>query len=563
MRLPDGVVFEDYASLAVSDDRIAVVSQASSALWVAPFSASTLELGIGTMYEFPRDGEGERVDCTVEGVSWLGDHLVFVSDRTKVATQDARCRAKDQSIHLFAIPATESAPASETEPAAVRVAIEVGGAEARVWLASPGKCWQKRRAESRSQFSRCWRCSNSGSRATTPCCDSPGSGSTKQASRLRSTPTPTGTWNERCASRRAIERLPVVHLDRDLDMLRPADRRVVAAFATSFSGRVAGLVVHDKPAMAARQAELVDGMRDLASQLGTSDNGPSVFLEYAAGHKLDWFVEVGELLEDLERVSMCIDVGHIGIRQARRHFAHGHPSLELASLHPGDARLPDLVDDVQAAVGTALPAVLDVTRSLGRLGKPVHFHLHDGHPLVPGLSDHFSFFMRVPIPFEHDHRTSLPPMYGPAGLAAIAVGRRRGIRCDRSVAHPGDPPSRGAPPARRRRRSLRALAGSHQCRADELLAERARRERRAARCSPPRRRPGHASSSTSSPSDRLGPCSSMRSGEGAPIVVSVAVVLGRRGCSSTHAEARSCPPRCRTWGEGPWPASSALGTIAA
>ena len=216
------------------------------------------------------------------------------------------------------------------------------------------------------------------------------------------------------------ERLPVVHLDRDLDMLRPADRRVVAAFATSFSGRVAGLVVHDKAAMAARQAELVDGMRDLASQLGTSDNGPSVFLEYAAGHELDWFVEVAELLEDLERVSMCIDVGHIGIRQARRHFADGHPSLELASLHPGDARLPDLVDDVQAAVGTALPAVLDVTRSLGRLGKPVHFHLHDGHPLVPGLSDHFSFFMRVPIPFEHDHRTSLPPMYGPAGLAAIA-----------------------------------------------------------------------------------------------------------------------------------------------
>ena len=118
-------------------------------------------------------------------------------------TQEARCREKEQSVHVFAIPASESAPASETEPAAVRVAIEVGGAE-RGLVPSAVKCWQKRRAESRSQFSRCWRCSNSGSTATTPCCDSPDSGSTKRASRLRSTPTPTGTWNERCASRRAM-----------------------------------------------------------------------------------------------------------------------------------------------------------------------------------------------------------------------------------------------------------------------------------------------------------------------------------------------------------------------
>src|SRR4029453_8934455 len=58
-------------------------------------------------------------------------------------------------------------------------------------------------------------------------------------------------------------------------------------------------------------------------------------------------------------------------------------------------------------------------RSLGRLGKPFHLHLHDGHPLIPGLSDHFSFLIRVPVPFEHHGRRSLDPLYGPAGLAAI------------------------------------------------------------------------------------------------------------------------------------------------
>ena len=79
----------------------------------------------------------------------------------------------------------------------------------------------------------------------------------------------------------------------------------------------------------------------------------------------------------------------------------------------------DLVADVQDAVRSALPHVLDVTRSLGRLGKHVHFHLHDAHPLVFDLRDHFSFLIRLPIPFSYQGRRSLSMMYGPGGLASI------------------------------------------------------------------------------------------------------------------------------------------------
>ncbi len=71
--------------------------------------------------------------------------------------------------------------------------------------------------------------------------------------------------------------------------------------------------------------------------------------------------------------------------------------------------------------GAALPAVLDLTRSLGSLGKPLHFHLHDGHPLVDGLQDHISFLERYPIPFEHHGRLSLEPLYGPAGLSRVVA----------------------------------------------------------------------------------------------------------------------------------------------
>ncbi len=217
-------------------------------------------------------------------------------------------------------------------------------------------------------------------------------------------------------------RLPVVHLDRGVDVLQARGRALVEQFAAGFAGRVAGLVVHDKAEMAARQDELVAGLRELDARLGDRQDSPYLFLEYAAGLEPGWFAALAEQLRDAERVSFCIDVGHVGIRQARRSFAREHPGLDLATLHPEDARLPDLVADVQRAVGSALPAVLELTGALGRIGKPLHFHLHDGHPLVPGLADHFSFLIEVPVPFSHEGRRSLRPMYGPAGLAAIVQG---------------------------------------------------------------------------------------------------------------------------------------------
>jgi hypothetical protein len=209
--------------------------------------------------------------------------------------------------------------------------------------------------------------------------------------------------------------LPVVHLGRQVNLLDERGRAVVQTFATRFAGRVAGLVVHDKAEMATRTGDLVAGI----GGLGLRPDGPVLFLEYAAGLALDWFVEVAERLRDVPQVGACVDVGHVGIAQARASFSRAHPGLDLAALHPGDARLPELAAEVQAAVASALPAVLELTRSLGQVGKPIHFHLHDGHPLIPGLSDHFSFLTRVPVPFDYQGRRSLDPLYGPAGLAAI------------------------------------------------------------------------------------------------------------------------------------------------
>jgi hypothetical protein len=215
-------------------------------------------------------------------------------------------------------------------------------------------------------------------------------------------------------------RPPTVHLSRQIDVLRPADRRAVADFARRFGGRVSGFVVHDRADLPGRLDELEAAAGELSDVLERS--GPArLFVEYAAGCEVAEFVETGRRLAGVERVGVCVDTGHVGIREARRHFARARPDagVDLAALVPDDPRLPDLVGDVQAAVAAGLTAVLELTTALADQGRAAHYHLHDGHPLVRGLADHRGFLTRLPVPFEHRGRRSLDPLYGPSGLAAI------------------------------------------------------------------------------------------------------------------------------------------------
>ena len=82
--------------------------------------------------------------------------------------------------------------------------------------------------------------------------------------------------------------------------------------------------------------------------------------------------------------------------------------------------------DVQAAVESALPAVLVLMETMGRSDKPIHFHLHDVHPLSTsspyGVSDHLSFLGEIPLSIGFRGQRSAPLMFGPQGLARI-VGK--------------------------------------------------------------------------------------------------------------------------------------------
>lgn len=111
IKLPKAVQFEDYASLDVDGRRVAVVSQATSALWTGVFQEDNWGfVDDGTIYPFPRNGAGEAVYCNMEGVAWITpSQIVVVSDKRRPGKQPGACEEKDQSIHVFSIPGAEGA----------------------------------------------------------------------------------------------------------------------------------------------------------------------------------------------------------------------------------------------------------------------------------------------------------------------------------------------------------------------------------------------------------------------------------------------------------------------
>src|SRR5262249_25433279 len=156
-----------------------------------------------------------------------------------------------------------------------------------------------------------------------------------------------------------------------------------------------GLVVHDQPETASRFDDYVAAVRDLDARLRELGPGPTVHIEYAAGVPTEAFVALFEAVRGRPRGSGCGDISHIGSRPVPRACDRLRPGEEVCHLKWHDPRLPGRVNDVQSACATALPVVCQAVAAIALLGKPLHFHLHDGHPSSTfsayGVSDHLSF----------------------------------------------------------------------------------------------------------------------------------------------------------------------------
>ena len=226
-----------------------------------------------------------------------------------------------------------------------------------------------------------------------------------------------------------------VHLPRDARLLEEKGRDLVCAFAGRFRDQPAGLLVHDQPELASRFDDYAAAVRALDAGLRRQGPGPVVHIEYAAGVPAEAFVALFEAVKDCPRVAACVDISHVGIRQCQRAYERLHPGEDVCHLKWNHPALPGRVGDVQSACATALPVVVQMVTALGRLGRPLHFHLHDGHPASTfsayGVSDHLSFDHDIPIAFRWRGGWTLPTLYGPLGLKRIVDEARRALPDER------------------------------------------------------------------------------------------------------------------------------------
>lgn len=97
--LPAKAAFEDYSGISVRGERVAVVSQQESALWVGRLKPDAWEfVDEGEVYAFPRRGTRLRYGA-LEGVAWIDDErLACVSD------QSLGGASLGESVHVFRLP---------------------------------------------------------------------------------------------------------------------------------------------------------------------------------------------------------------------------------------------------------------------------------------------------------------------------------------------------------------------------------------------------------------------------------------------------------------------------
>jgi hypothetical protein len=219
-----------------------------------------------------------------------------------------------------------------------------------------------------------------------------------------------------------------VHLPRNLNLLDAGARGRVAEFAATAAHRVHGMIVHDHGQFAERPDDAVAGFRDLDRRLAAVAGSPLVFVEYAAGLTPELFASLFERTVDLSYVATCIDVSHVGIRACQTGYARRFPGVDVCSFKHAP-QLRDF-DAIQEVVLEARGVVVELVRRIAALRKPLHFHLHDGHPLSTmsryGVSDHLSFLQTVPLPFEHGGRRLVGGIFGLAGLRSVVAAARSG-----------------------------------------------------------------------------------------------------------------------------------------
>jgi hypothetical protein len=214
-----------------------------------------------------------------------------------------------------------------------------------------------------------------------------------------------------------------VHLPRYLDLTNAATLDEIMKYAQIGSNRIHGMILHDNEAFASAPYDVTAAMREADKRLYSVDGRGMLFVEYAHGNTPEQFAAQFEENRDLAYVSACIDVSHVGIRACQVAFAKMFPGKDVCALKTTSPELPEYMTHVERAMAEGRAVTMQLISRLAALQKPLHFHLHDGHPSSTlskyGVSDHLSFMQTLRVPFRVNGLQTLTGIYGLSGLREL------------------------------------------------------------------------------------------------------------------------------------------------
>lgn len=220
-----------------------------------------------------------------------------------------------------------------------------------------------------------------------------------------------------------------IHLAHGLDSTSEMGQEQIFAYARSASGRLRGMVTHDRPSMAADPAATMQALARVDDYL-RKVNGPALYLEYACGLPFAEYLDLVCQFERFEKVGACIDIGHLVIRACRFEYEKEHPGVNVCEIKPDHPDLPALLPGIEAAVERAYEKTLEIVGEIAARRMPLQLHLHNGHPLSTfsrfGVCDHLPFFWSIPLPCEYNGRRSVDCIYTIKRLERLIGVLRRG-----------------------------------------------------------------------------------------------------------------------------------------
>ncbi len=194
----------------------------------------------------------------------------------------------------------------------------------------------------------------------------------------------------------------------------------VRDFVLTGGSQIAGYVLHDTLFYVDNFAAGIELIKRLSGKLEGHSEGV-VYIEYAACLPFELFYKLVEAVTGLPNIGICLDVGHIGINATMLELREINQNFADEDLKPGPAMTLERYNTIAGAAQRGREFAINYVESICKHEIPIHFHLHDGHPLSTfspyGVCDHLPFFWEIPTLLPNIG--AIGGLYGVSGLKRI------------------------------------------------------------------------------------------------------------------------------------------------